>query len=95
MKTYKPLLSLVLSVILLLAACGRNLADPTGTEGTNTTGGSQARPSDRDWDWVTRPEPTYPDQYTTEIKVSVQYLPAVVENPDNLPVLKWLMQLQR
>jgi hypothetical protein len=92
MKKCRPIVSLVLAVLLLLAACGRQLKDPTNPSETKSTATAGVDPED--WDWATTPEPTYPDQYTTEINVSVQHLPAVVENPENLPVLKWLCLMQ-
>jgi len=95
MKKYKPVLSLILAVLMLLTACGRNLADPTdSTDPSESEPTGQFSHDDR-WIWATEPERWDPDPYTTEIEVSVQYLPAEVDNPDDLPVLKWLCLLNR
>jgi len=85
MKKHKKLLSLILTVLLLLTACGTVPPDPTNTEPTKATEATEYIPP-----FATRPIETYPDPATTEMKIGCQYLPETVDNPDNLPVLKWV-----
>ena len=85
MKTYRQILSLTLAVLLLLTACGTVPPDPTSTEQTKATEPSEYIPP-----FATRPVETLPDPATTDMKINCQYLPATMENPDNLPVLKWV-----
>ena len=84
MKKIKGILSYVLAV-LLLAACAVIPPDPTGTEGSKATGETEYIPH-----FATRPRPTLSDPATAEMNINCQYLPETVDNPDNLPVLKWV-----
>ena len=85
MKKYKKLLSLILALLLLLTACGTVPPEPTNTEQTNPTETTEYIPP-----FATRPIETYPDPATAEMKIGCQYLPQAIDNPDNLPVLKWV-----
>jgi len=87
MKKYKRFLSLMLAVLLLLSACGTVPPDPTNTntEPTKATEATEYIPP-----FATRPIATDPDPATVEMKIGCQYLPETVDNPDNLPVLKWV-----
>ena len=85
MKKYKPFLSLVLAVLLLLTACGAVPPEPTSTESTKPTETEETIPP-----FATRPIPTLPDPATVDMKIDCQYLPRIVDNPDNLPILKWV-----
>ena len=91
MKKFKPFVSLFFAVLLLLAACNRQISNPTAPSETGTTDATKGNSysyDEKEWAKATAPAATYPGQ--SEIQVRVQYLPAVVDNPDNLPVLKWL-----
>ena len=98
----KKLIGIMLIVTLLLSMLGCNSEsvprDPTNTgkPGTLQTGPSQPTTE-------SVPEETYPpfdydpviyqNDFTipeTGLNASVQYLPEMVENPENLPVLKWV-----
>jgi len=85
MKKFKHILAAVLAVLLLLTACGTVPPDPTNTEQTKATEATEYIPP-----FATRPVETLPDPATTDMKINCQYLPATMENPDNLPVLKWV-----
>ena len=87
MKKYKQLLSMILAVLLLLAACGTVSPNPPDTKQTNATETTEEKPP---FTIRPRPESTLPDTTALEMNVNCQYLPKVVDNPDNLPVLKWV-----
>jgi len=88
MKKFKHILAAVLAVLLLLTACGTVPPDPTNTEQTKATEPSEYIPP-----FATRPIETEPDPATAEMKIGCQYLPETVDNPDNLPILKWVCLL--
>ena len=91
MKKYKPFVSLFFAVLLLLAACNRQISNPTDPSETGATDATDRFTYDnKTWDLATRPIPTLPDQYGDEIDITIQYLPEEVANPEQLPVLKWL-----
>jgi len=87
MKKFKHILAAVLAVLLLLTACGTVPPEPTNTEQTNPTEATDEKPP-----FAIRPRPgsTLLDSAAVEMQVNCQYLPQVVDNPDNLPVLKWV-----
>ena len=87
MKKYKQLLSMILAVLLLLNASSTVPPDPTNTELTKTTEATDEKPP-----FTIRPLPweIVTDSATVDMKINCQYLPQVVDNPDNLPVLKWV-----
>ena len=87
MKGFRHILSIVLAILLLLTACGTVPPDPTDT---NTELTKATEPSEYIPPFATRPIATYPDPATTEMKIGCQYLPETVDNPGNLPVLKWV-----
>jgi len=87
MRKYKHILSLTLVVLLLLTACGTVPPNPTNT---NTEPTKATEPSEYIPPFATRPIETYPDPATAEMKIGCQYLPQAIDNPDNLPVLKWV-----
>ena len=83
MKKWKLTAVILFSVILvqMLIGCGTVPVgtDPTTTESLNTTNTTTKGTE------ATEPEPN----------IKVQYLPKTVENPDNLPVLKWVCMVER
>jgi len=87
MKKFKHILAAVLAVLLLLTACGTVPPEPTNTEPANPT-----EPTDEKPPFTIRPLPweTITDSAAVEMNVNCQHLPQVVDNPDNLPVLKWV-----
>jgi len=73
----------LLLALLLLAGCA---ASPVDTQSTQTEGTKETDSPDVPLVSVPdRPLPTIP-----ELNVSRQLLPAAVDNPENLPVLKWV-----
>ncbi len=95
MKKRYRIIAITLVLILLLTGC--NIApaptDPTNTGTVNTLQSTTGSDPDE-----TRPTFMYdPVEYKADFSVpetglnaKVQYLPETVENPDNLPVLKWV-----
>lgn len=69
-------------LVLLLCACTPAPVDPTPPPRTDPTVPSETVP---DATGETMPEPVF----------SCQYLPATVDNPDNLPVLQWVCLTDR
>ena len=83
MKHTKRALSLILALLLLLAGCSSN---PVGTNApANTTEPTSFVPPNSVPMMGGETQPEKPQESGT-----VQYLPEEVENPDGLPVLKWL-----
>jgi len=82
MKNIKQLISLLLA-LLLLSGCA---VAPGGTEGAGaeSTGTAQTDPQ------LTTFPPGHWDTPLEELKLNRQLLPEVVDNPENLPVLKWV-----
>ena len=81
MKKMKVLIALVLTIFFLIA-CTHNPVSTTtepGATGQDTTNAPTKRPI------FTIPTEPVPDPVITEL-----YLPAEVDNPDHLPVLKWV-----
>lgn len=81
MKKMKVLIALVLAIFVLVA-CTHNPVGTTtvpGTTGQDSTTAPTKRPI------FTIPTEPVPDPVITEL-----YLPAEVDNPDNLPVLQWV-----
>lgn len=80
MKRQKKYLSLVLAfVMILLSGCGNVWQQDSTSDNTTITVPQ-----------ITESEPTEPEPVIT-----CQYLPQKVENPDNLPVLKWVCLTER
>ena len=88
MKKGYRIIAITLVLVLLLTGC--NIA-PVSTEPSTTepTGATQSTVPQKP------PQPDMPLRGLLEtpeapVEVSCQYLPASVENPDNLPILKWV-----
>ncbi|MBO5954198.1 MAG: hypothetical protein J6Q53_08835 [Oscillospiraceae bacterium] len=84
MKVKQRILAGMLALLLLcgLIGCAERPADPTGdtTMGAGSTEGSGS---------------TGDSTVNPNAKVTCQYLPEKVENPENLPVLKWVCLTER
>ena len=81
MKFEKKIIALLLALFLLLTGCGNgqlSATDDTTAGGTENTTGNHFGTDETT-------ESTKPD-----FTVNCQYLPQSVENPDDLPVLKWV-----
>jgi len=85
MKSFKHILAVIWAILLLLTACGTVPPNPTNTEQTKPTEMEETIPP-----FATRPIATEPDPSTADIEFNCQYLPETVDNPDNLPILKWV-----
>jgi len=79
MARLKCYLCLCLALVLILGGCG-NIAPQQSTPDNTTISVPE----------ITEPEPTEPDPVIT-----CQYLPQEVNNPENLPVLKWVCLTER
>ena len=79
MARLKCYLCLCLALALMLGGCG-NIAQQQSTPDNTTISVPE----------ITEPEPTEPDPVIT-----CQYLPQEVDNPENLPVLKWVCLTER
>ena len=63
---------------------------PSTTQPTNPT---EPEKDSNEWDWKPLVFAEYPQPPEESIVKSTQYLPETVENPDNLPVLKWVFAM--
>lgn len=95
MRKNLAILILALSLFISMVGCGQKPEDPTiTTDPTNSTqpfeeGSWPTYPSDEPLSVM----PTlteYDKEIEKELIISCQYLPQTVDNPENLPVLKWV-----
>lgn len=90
MKMWNRTLALLLALLLLVGLVGCTEIPTDSTDDTTMGAGSTVDPGS-----IEDPDNTEGPAVNSNAKVTCQYLPERIDNPENLPVLKWVCLTER